>query len=161
MIALKWHAYLCGTAAVSFLAVATDNAVADAQKARLGMVMSIAFECGTYADMAGDKERMQALYKHGIETGRKFVKALRANEITPQELREHVPVGVTLRLGGDSDDIMIGRILEGAIENAYDKVVKQDSSGMPLESSKWVNDDSLRKTIAQNKYQLSNCDLVQ
>lgn len=162
MSAPKWHAYLCRTAAVSFLAIASDSALADVQKARLGMVMWTAFECGTFAEMAGDKERMQALYKHGIEAGRNFLKALRANEITQQELLDHAPYQMLFRLGGDSDDIMIGRMLEAAINNAHDQVVMRGNidagdANRPFDAP--LSDD-LKKSVAQSLHQSSNCDHV-
>lgn len=153
-------AYLRGTAVALSLMTTCQSVLADAEKARLGRVMWTAFECGTYAEMGNDKQRMQVLYEHGIETGRNFIRSIRENQISPEELRKNVPIRVTMRLGGDSDDIMIGRILEAAIEEAYDKVVKRDSNGMPLEISEWVNDGVLKETIARNKYQAANCDLV-
>jgi hypothetical protein len=63
-------------------------------------------------------------------------------------------------MGGPTTDFIIGRIFEGATADAYDKVVKEDSAGLPIiDPSKWA-DDKLKVMRAKNKYQSSNCTLV-
>jgi hypothetical protein len=149
-----------GIFAVALITI-PHHSLANAEKAHLSLIMWTAFECGIYAEMGGDKERMQFLYKHGVKAGRDFIRALRANEITPDELNKNAPIGVTMRLGGDSDDFMIGRIFEAATKDAYGNIVKKDDKGMTLEVSDWIRDDILKAAKAKTKYHTANCNLIQ
>jgi hypothetical protein len=43
---------------------------------------------------------------------------------------------------------------------AYDKIVKMDNSGLPLDVDHWVMDEKLQKIKAQSFYSKRNCELV-
>jgi hypothetical protein len=60
---------------------------------------------------------------------------------------------------GPSIDFMIGRIFEGATEDAFDKVVKEHNNGLPFLNPRDWADGELKATRARNIYRSSNCAL--
>lgn len=142
--------------AIAFLPQVAFAAEEDAKSA---MVMWAAFECGTYAEMSGNRERQAALFERGIAAGRRFLSAVEAGTITEEEHRKHVPYIVPLLSAGPSVDFVLGRIFESAMNAAYDDVVKEDMAGLPLPMEEWANDDELKTSRAQLLYQRGNCEL--
>lgn len=128
----------------------------DAQAARF---MWIAFECGTYAEMSGDRERQAALFERGMAAGRQFFSAVEAGTITEEEHRKHVPYVVPLLAAGPSVDFVLGRIFESAMNSAYDNVVKKDLAGLPVPMERWSADAESKRSRAQLLYERGNCDL--
>ena len=129
-------------------------------KPNLARVMWSAFSCAAYAEMSGDKHEQERLFNVGYSAGKAFVDGVKNKTITEAETKE-APIGVLMLMGGPSTDFIIGRIFEGATADAYDKVVKEDSAGLPIfDPSKWA-DDNLKIIRAKNKYQSSNCVLIQ
>ncbi len=61
-----------------------------------------------------EPEEAQRLFEFGVDTGRGFVQAARDGEMSQEDFQQSVPLGVSMRLGGPSDDFMIGRIYESA-----------------------------------------------
>ena len=141
------------------LAFLPQIALATEEDAKAAMVMWTAFECGTYAELSGDRDRQAALFERGMTAGRQFFAAIEAGTITEEEQREHVPYIVPLLAAGPSVDFVLGRIFESAMNSAYDDVVKEDMAGLPLPMEKWTNDDELKKSRAQLLYQRGNCGL--
>jgi hypothetical protein len=136
-----------------------DEAVADVTKARLGRQMFVAFQCATFAELSGEDEEHQRLFQLGITTGRAFLRAARNNEISEEEASQNIPWVVMLLLGGPSDDFMLGRMFETAMQDAYDKVIKKSEDGSDLPISDW-RVGAFRKAVAEDKYNSANCDIV-
>ncbi len=134
-------------------------AVASEEDAKASMVMWAAFECSTYAEMSGDPSRQGVLFEHGLSAGKQFFAAIENGTITAEEQHKHVPYIVHLLASGPSVDFVLGRIFESAMNSAYDDVVKEDMSGLPLPIEEWINDEELIKSHAKLLYQRSNCDL--
>lgn len=134
------------------------NASAE-NKPNLARVMWSAFSCAAYAEMSGNKQEQERLFKVGYDAGRAFVDGVKNKTISEAETKD-APIGVLMLMGGPTTDFIIGRIFEGATADAYDKVVKEDRAGFPIiDPSKWA-DDKLKVIRAKNKYQSSNCTLI-
>ncbi len=88
--------------------------------------------------------------------------AVESGQVSKDDLWGHVPVYVSLfiRQGGPSKDFVLGRMFGFAQEQAYDKIVKQDASGMHLEMKDWVMDERRKKIRAETLYNQSNCELI-
>mgnify|MGYP006915206776 FL=1 len=110
--------------------------------------------------MSGQQDEANRLFLVGLRAGTKFLDAAKAGSITQEEAKRNVPLGVSLLLDGPSDDFVIGRIYESAINNAFDSVVKRDAQGLLLESNNWVSDPKLEVSNAKLKYQQANCDIL-
>ena len=122
-----------------------------------GRLMWAAFVCSTYAEMFDDRIERERLFTLGYAAGRRLLDDWAT---LPEERRRGIPVGVLLRLAGPSVDFIIGRIFEGAAEDAFDKVVKTDSTGRPItDPLKWAGEE-LKVVNAVNRYQRSNCALL-
>lgn len=128
-------------------------------KVNLGRVTWSAFTCATYAEMSGNKTEHGRLFKLGYEAAKKFIEGLREKTIPDEEARL-APMSLMMLLGGPSTDFMVGRIFENAMTDAYDSIAKEDSSGMPLEPTKWVTDAGIQKIIASTMYVEANCELI-
>lgn len=146
-------------AIVIAIALSPHVALAAEEDAKAAMVMWTAFECGTYAEMSGNRERQAALFELGMTASKKFFSAVEAGTITEEEHRKHVPYIVPLLAAGPSVDFIMGRIFESAMTSAYDDVVKEDMAGLPLPMDEWNNDKEIKKSRAQLLYQRSNCEL--
>jgi hypothetical protein len=146
-------------AIVLMLGIVQGTAEGQDKRPNPGLVMWSAFKCATYAELSGDEREQKRLFDIGYSAGKSFFDGIKNQTISEAKRRE-APVGVLLRSGGPSIDFMIGRVFEGAVEDAYDKVVKEDNSGLPiLDPSKWA-DGELKVIKAQNKYRGSNCALI-
>jgi hypothetical protein len=132
---------------------------AAAQNARDGRVMWSAFQCSTFAEMSGNNQEQERLFGIGVKAGRRFVEALKNGQISPDAVSTEVPVGVTMLLAGPSVDFIIGRIFESAMGDAFDSVVKR-KDGLLRPVDDWVQDQEVRKPIAQQKYLQGNCGLI-
>lgn len=141
------------------IALLPQITLAAKEDAKAGMVIWTAFECGTYAELSGDRERQVALFERGIRAGRQFFSAVEAGTITEEEHRKHVPYIVPLLAAGPSVDFALGRIFESAMNSAYDDVVKEDMAGFPLPLEEWIDNNDLKKSRARLLYQRGNCDL--
>ncbi|MYD93795.1 MAG: hypothetical protein F4Y02_08900 [Chloroflexi bacterium] len=139
------------------LFASTDSEATEiSERALLGRTMWSAFECGAFGESSGQQQEAERLYSHGIGAGRQFLQAIRAGSPTEEELRQSTPVGVMLRLGGDSDDFIIGRIFEAALEEALAKVW-YDADDMHRTNPR---PETLRKLEAEASYGSSNCELM-
>jgi hypothetical protein len=146
-----------------FLVLATQTLLVEGAGAEnnpdLARVMWSAFSCATYAEMSGNMQEQERLFKLGYDAGRAFVDGVKNKTITEAETKG-APIGVLMLMGGPTTDFIIGRIFEGAAADAYDKVVKEDSAGLPIiDPSKWA-DEKLKVIRAKNRYQSSNCALI-
>lgn len=128
-------------------------------KANTARVMWSAFSCATFAEISGDKKEQERLFELGYKSGKAFVDGVRTKTISEAEIKE-APVGVLWHMAGPTTEFVIGRIFEVASNDAYDKVVKEDSEGLPImDPSKWANDE-LKIIRAKTKYLRSNCTLI-
>jgi len=118
-----------------------------------------AFSCAAYAEMSGNKQEQERLFKVGYDAGRTFVDGVKNKTISETEVKD-APIGVLMHMNGPTTDFIIGRIFEVATADAYNKVVKEDSAGLPIiDPFKWA-DDKLKVIRAENKYHSSNCTLI-
>ena len=109
--------------------------------------------------MSGNKREQERLFEVGYNAGRTFVDGVKNKTITETKAKD-APIGVLMHMSGPTTDFIIGRIFEAATEDAYDKVVKEDSAGLPvLDPSKWA-DEKLKVIRAKKQYQSSNCTLI-
>jgi hypothetical protein len=145
--------------ALVLLAVA-PHARADVEDAKAARVMWSAFQCSIYAELARDPEEQQRLFNVGYEAGKRFMAAVQAGTITEEEAQTNVPLAVGFLIGGPTADFIIGRVFESAAGDAYDDVVKEEASGLPLKMEDWVNDNELKKSIAANRYLRANCEIM-
>ena len=131
-------------------------------KAHLGRVMWSAFECVTFANMAGKQEDAKRLFDIGLKAGRDFIEAVKSGNISQEEFN-NAPVGVTalMQEGGPSTDFLVGRVYSWASEEAYDAIVKHDASGVTLDAKDWIMDAGQQKMRAQTSYLHSNCELIE
>ena len=149
---------MAGLAAL--LALGLTPSIAAENKAALGRVMWSSFQCATFAEMSGRPDDQKRLFTLAFQAGRSFLQALEQRQITPEAISKHVPIGVTMLLGGPSHDFIIGRIFENAMQDAFDSVVKKDRNGVLLPIDSWVRNDELKRTIATTKYQAGNCSVI-
>ncbi|MCB4757601.1 MAG: hypothetical protein LHV69_11335 [Elusimicrobia bacterium] len=124
-----------------------------------GLLMWSAFSCATFAELSGNESEQKRLFNVGYKTGTQLLSDIQRKKLKEAEFKE-LPIGVQLRLSGPTTEFTIGRIFEGATEDAFDKVVKEDGNGQILiDPSKWA-DGELRVSRAKKKFQESNCGLL-
>ena len=142
------------TAFVLFAILSSERAAAQgAEKAQMAHVMWSAFTCAIYAEISDQKEEQKRLKEVGIRAGRKFLAALLDKEIGESEYSKHVPVVVTLLLGGPSVDFMLGRIFENATKKAWDKSMEKVGTYDDLGKT-------IQKAKARNLFHASNCAII-
>lgn len=83
-----------------------------------------AFGCSALASIIGNTDESERLFKFGYEQGSIFLKALKANKISKEDISSKVPVGVMWLIEGPTNDFILGRILENAQEDALEEVFK-------------------------------------
>lgn len=136
------------------------TATASVEDAKAARVMWTAFECGTYAELAGKEDRASALYSTGLEAGRRFYAAMDAGTITDAELAEHAPFILTSLSAGPSVDFILGRVFQYATDAANADVAKEDENGLPLPIGEWLLEPELIAAKAGTLYTAGNCDLL-
>ena len=133
-----------------------EPAAADA-----GRLLWSAFECSSYADMAGRPEEQQRLLGVGVDIGRRFVDGVRNKTIPEAEISSTVPVAVLTAMAGPTTDFVLGRIYATAAQQAFDRVSKEDSSGIVQPVEEWVLDKKVQVIRADARYNLGNCALLE
>ncbi|TAW65447.1 hypothetical protein ELI15_14230 [Rhizobium ruizarguesonis] len=147
--------------AITILALtiaSTTHATED--NAKLGRYALTAFQCFSYASNAERKSEMERFFNIGLDASRKFVEALRAEKITREELSKFVPMTILWSVQGPTTDFSAGRMFEAVTTDTYRQMAENDASGMPLPAAKWIVDKELLKSIGENKYRQSNCELI-
>lgn len=146
-----------GFLAIVFLVFCTTGHSSAAEPNR-GLLVWSAFQCSTFAELAGNVSESERLFLLGYEVGKELLNDLQNGKATESEIRK-IPVGINLVLGGPSIDFIIGRIYSQALNDAYDSVVKTDLTGTLLtDPTKWA-DNELKRIRAKNKFTNSNCEL--
>lgn len=128
--------------------------------ANRGRIMWSAFQCSTYAEMAGDQKEQERLFTLGHNVGKAFLSDIQNGTISDDEIKQ-MPIGVRLLLEGPSMEFIAGRIFESAMRDAYDSIVKEDSIGALLDPSQWVHDDELKTSKAKTAYLEASCEIVE
>jgi hypothetical protein len=149
-----------GAVTAVFLTCLIGEALADNSKAQLSRRAFAAFECAAYAELAGNHGEQQRLFEVGIGASREFVDALLKGQISKADILTVVPVAISNVASGPSADFIVGRIYDAVTGAAYDKVVKDDSEGVPLPVDKWLTDSAVRKPVATAKFDKGNCVLL-
>lgn len=120
-----------------------------------------AFECATWADMSGYDKEAERLFNYGVEVGRQFLQDAQDNKFTAKDYSSVVPMVWGMNRGGPTIDFVLGKIYTRMADEAYDKVVKVGANGLTsFNPNDWVKDEMLRKQLAINKYNSSNCKLI-
>ena len=137
--------------AALILSASAVHADSSKEYALMGLELWSAFECVALASKAENTDEQKRLFRYGYKIGNKFIDALRANKIKEKDLSSTVPIGVTLRLQGPTNDFMLGQIYEGAVENALEDIFKTDGEFSSSES---------QKIKAKTKFRKANCKLL-
>ncbi len=74
-----------------------------------------------------------------------------AKDVIQDDLSSNIPTGVKLLLQGPSEDFILGRIFEGAIGNALDKIFTTDGE---------YNPKRIREQLAKTEFRHRNCALI-
>lgn len=117
----------------------------------MGLETWTAFECSSLASKVDDSKEAGRLFIFGYEKGKKFIGALKAEKIKQEDIDQKVPIGVIMLLQGPSEEFILGRIYSFAEEEALGEVFKTDNE---------FNSSELQKSIAENKFRESNCQLI-
>lgn len=110
-----------------------------------------AFECSSLASVAGNAKEQERLFLIGYEHGKQFIAALSTKKINQSDLSSSVPSGFLMLAQGPNADFILGRVFEGAQENALKDVFVKDGKMNPKE---------LQKMIAENNFHRRNCQLL-
>lgn len=142
------------------LALLPGTGAASVEDAKAARVMWTAFECGTYAELAGKADRASDHYATGLDAGRRFYATLEAGTITEEELSQHAPFILTSLDAGPSVDFILGRVFQYATDAARADVSKEDQHGLPLPIQEWLLEPELIASKADTLYSAGNCDLL-
>ncbi|MBX4206002.1 hypothetical protein KW795_02290 [Candidatus Microgenomates bacterium] len=146
--------YFLGNKASETISSKQENAIfsqSSKEYAIMGRQTWSAFECSALASHIDKATEAERLFMYGYEQGKKFLEALRAEKIDEKDISQEVPIGLTLLLGGPSEDFMLGRIYSSAEEETLNEVFKTGND---------FNSDEIQKMIAENKFRDRNCQLI-
>lgn len=119
-----------------------------------------AFECSQYANMIGDKAQEERLFKVGLDAGRSFIDALKANRISKDDIYSKAPVALMAVVSGPSTEFTLGRLYQSALTDAADRIIKHDNSNIPMPIQDWIVDPELIKIKAGGQFSAKNCSLL-
>jgi hypothetical protein len=119
----------------------------------------VAFECATYAGIAGKKTESERLFILGYETAQKFMAAASTGGLSPDEEKK-IPMGILESLGGPTLEFQIGRIYSDTARRALDRVHKEDYKGNSLPIREWEFDEEITKEKADIFFDTENCTVV-
>jgi hypothetical protein len=142
------------------LCLLPSTGAASVEDAKAARVMWTAFECGTYAELAGKADRASELYTTGLDAGRRFYAALEAGTMTDEELSQYAPFILGSLNAGPSVDFILGRVFQYATDAARADVSKEDQNGLPLPIEDWILEPELITAKAATLYTAGNCDLI-
>jgi hypothetical protein len=142
------------------LILAVPVAAAAAEDSKLGRVAWSAFQCHQWAASSGSEADAERLFGVGLDAARRFIDGLKSGLIDREEANQFTPIGIGMVAQGPSTDFIVGRIYSFATEEAHDDLVKE-REGLPQSTQNWITDPELIKTMALNKYQNANCDLIE
>lgn len=114
----------------------------------MSQVTFAAFECAALAAFAELPQERERLFAYGYKQGLAFAAAWKAKKVETADIARGVPVGVLLRMSGPTPDFIVGRIYDGAHENALKDVITPEST---------KNSQTVR---AKDKFLMQNCRLL-
>lgn len=131
----------------------SGQALADAstEAAQSGKMAWSGFECSVLASMIGRQDDAKWLFEFAMEQGTRFVDAVKAGEVSKEDMDAEVPMAVLWVLEGPSTDFVLGRMYESASDYASDKLRNEDNS---------IAQNDVRETRAENRYHERNCALL-
>lgn len=149
-----------GGVITTFAAVSLTSAVvAQEVTSREAYVVMVAFECATYAEIAGNTAEHERLFILGYETAQKWLEAARSEQLSEGEL-EKTPRGIAQSLGGPTLEFQIGRIYSDTARRASDRVHKEDYRGNDLPVGEWEFDEAITMPKARNFFAQENCEAI-
>lgn len=119
-----------------------------ALKAQISMS---AFTCSILASVFDDRTESERLFKIGYYEGKLFLKALRENKISQEDLYSKVPSGFSWSGQGPNDDFIIGRVYETTVSSALENFYKEVAIS---------TDEKTKNFMAKTKYREQNCVLI-
>lgn len=134
------------------LAIFTASALAQNSEdyARMSRAAWSAFECSSFADVMGNAQEQERLFLYGYQQGLAFIQAARAGRVLETDLQSISPTGFLMHAQGPTADFALGRVFEGAVDNALKDVI----------NSKTILQKDLQKSIASRKFGEANCEIV-
>jgi hypothetical protein len=147
-------------AAIALAILATVPATSAEADARKSVLMLSHWQCYQWARMFDDQPAVERHFNAGLEAGQVFLAAAEAGTITPEEANSIVPMSVALTLSGPNVDFILGRLFETVSTSAYEAITTVGVDGMPLSPADYIIDDELVSTLAQARYNRSNCSLL-
>ncbi len=150
---LGWLAALVSSVFQASAALAQEVTSRDAY------TVMVAFECATYAEIAGNIAEHERLFVLGYETAQKWLEAARSEPLSEDEL-EKTPMGILQSLGGPTLEFQIGRIYSDTARRAFDRVHKEDYDGNSLPIGEWEFDEQISTEKADIFFDTENCIVV-
>ena len=162
----RWPPFRAPLACISFTSrsasatlavfIQTSAVVAQEVTARDAYVVMVAFECATYAEIAGNQTERERLFRLGYETAQQWMKGVSSGQLSPDEEKK-IPMGILDSLGGPTLEFQIGRIYSATSSRVHEKVWQQDLSGNALPQEEWEFDKNARKDKASILFNRENC----
>jgi hypothetical protein len=145
-----------GAATIVAALLQTSCVLAQEVTSREAYVVMVAFECATFAQIAGNETESQRLFILGYETAQKWMKGVISGQLSPEEEKK-IPMGILDSLGGPTLEFQIGRIYADTARRVSDRVWQQDLSGNALPQEEWEFDKKIRKDKASTLFNRENC----
>ena len=119
-----------------------------------------AFQCAAYAEVAGDLQtEHQRLFQLGYDNALRFLQARQRGEVSEEEVRNRAPLRFMRRVVGPNIEFMLGRIYEGARDEALQSIEPAPSAA-PWNFDRRITDRELRKLRAANEYSAKHCRVL-
>ncbi|HZF98034.1 MAG TPA: hypothetical protein VEY92_07290 [Pseudoxanthomonas sp.] len=118
--------------------------------ARMSRASWSAFECAALADVLGKTKDHERLFNYGYEQGKDFLEATRTDRVDQKDLHSISPTGFLMLAKGPTADFALGRVFEGAVENALKDVITSEN----------MLDEQLKQSIASRKFSEANCEIL-
>lgn len=119
-----------------------------------------AFECSTYAGMAGHQDEQKRLFQLGYDSGKRYLDALQQGAISEKDIQAKAPMAFSMNASGPTVDFMLGRIFATASTHGFDRIVTEDRAGATLPIEDWQMDPEIRKALAETEFRNQNCSLL-
>jgi hypothetical protein len=129
----------------------TAGAQTSKEYARMAELTWMAFECSSLSSMAGNEKEERRLFELAFTQGKRFLSAFEAGKVAHADLRSTVPMGFLLVIAGPSADFILGRVFEGAQQNALKGIITTDGQ---------LHSKEHQVTLAQNRFRERNCTFL-
>ena len=128
----------------------TAFAQSSEEYARMSRASWSAFECAALADVLGKTKDHERLFNFGYEQGKTVIDAARNGQVDQKDLHSISPSGFLMLARGPTADFALGRVFEGALENALKDVITPET----------VLEEELKQSIASRKFREGNCEIL-